>query len=250
MTTPNLVSRVLSVLPNAEPLAAAAEEIRSYAAIDRVSITAISGERYEVLAHAGVSLLPVGAGFSIDTSTHFERASDGADFESDDFVSDVEFRKPLDKLVVSSGFRSGLSIPMTLRDRVVGSLSLSSAEYGWEPSRYHRLELEATASLLASHVIGDGWTGPISVLIAHGDPLVAAGIRDVLGEQCHAATTVIGHPSELLGAAKFAKPDVVVVGEDFGAAAFHQGIPGRLPLESTCGVPRAPGCRGRASQGR
>lgn len=234
MTSRSLVSRVVSVLPDADHLQRAAEEIRAYSAVDRVSITVITGDRYEVLAHAGVSLLPDGAEFTLDTSTHFERASSGAEFESDDFVSDVKFRRPVDKLVVSSGFRSGLSLPMTLGDRVVGSLALSSTAYGWEPSRYQRLELEAAASLLASRVLGEGWTGPISVLIAHGDPLIAAGIRDVLGSQYRAATTVIGNPAELAGAVKAAKPDVVVVGEDFGSTssvrASLSGCPWHPPV--------------------
>jgi DNA-binding NarL/FixJ family response regulator len=184
---------------------------------------------YEVLAHSGNSLLPAGAGFALDTSTHFERAAAGKGFDSDDFLSDHQFNRPLDKLVVSSGFRSGLSVPMALGDRVVGALSLSSAACGWEPSRYQRLELEATAALLASHVLGDGWAGPVSVLIAHCDPLVAAGIRDVLGSQWGAATTVITHPGELRSGVSLAKPDVVVVGEDFGPPDVIARVLGECP---------------------
>lgn len=210
-----LVAQVLAVLPGPQPIPAAAKCVREYSGVDRVSITAIDGDRYQVLAHAGNELLPAGARFALDTSTHFLRASKGDEFECIDFASDNGFRRPLDRLVVSSGFRSGLSVPMTVGERVVGALSLSSSDYGWDPGRYQRIELEAAASVLASHLVGDGWTGPLSVLIAHTDALVAAGIRNVLSSQIAANAAIVEQTDHLQAAILLSKPDVVIVGEGF-----------------------------------
>jgi DNA-binding NarL/FixJ family response regulator len=210
-----LVVQVLAALPGPQPMSAAARCIQEHSGADRVSITAIDGDRYQVVAHAGSDLLPVGARFALDTSTHFLLASEGDDYECVDFTSDTTFRRPLDRLVVSSGFRSGLSLPMTLDDRVVGALSLSSSEYSWDPGNYQRIELEATAALLASHLTGDGWTGPLSVLVAHRDALVSAGLREVMSSQVAAETTVVGDVEHLAVTILTSRPDVVIMGESF-----------------------------------
>ena len=202
-------------MANPRPLPAAAECVRVYVGVDRVSVTAIDGDRYELLAHVGTDLLPVGARFPLETSTHFLRASTGDHYESIDFAADRTFHRPLDQLVLSSGFNSGLSLPMTTGDLVVGALSLSTADYEWKPSRYQRVELEAAAGVLASHLAGAGWAGPLSVLVAHTDALIAVGLRNVLSTRIAANVTVVASHDHLPAAILVSRPDVVIVGEGF-----------------------------------
>lgn len=158
---------------------ATAEAVRSAEQAERVSIASFSEERFTIVAHAGRGLLGRDATLLLTTSTHFTTAATGRAFLADDFARQPEFTRPVDQLVVNSGFRSGCSVPMWLGERLVGALSVSCADLGVAAA--DRLaRLEGVAAMLAVHLAGSPTRDASHVMICSERAFLAHGVARLL----------------------------------------------------------------------
>ena len=179
--TPPLLAGLAEIMTRGagDTLWSAAEAVRSAEQADRVSIAAFTAERFTIVAHAGWSLLGRDATLPLTTSTHFARAAEGVAFQADDFDRQPGFRRPVDQLVVSNGFRSGCSVPMWVGRRLVGALTVSSADSSvLAAERLPRLE--GVAALLAVHLVGSPIETTTGVVVCSDRPLLAHGVARLL----------------------------------------------------------------------
>lgn len=199
-----------------DALWSAAEAVRSAEQADRVSIASFTAERFTIVAHAGWSLLGRDATLPLTTSTHFATAAEGLAFQADDFDRQPEFRRPVDQLVVSNGFRSGCSVPMWVGKRLVGALSVSCADSS--VASVERLpRLEGVAALLAVYLAGFPIRTRMGVVVVCSDrPLLAHGVAHLL-EGDGATARVVTSMDDVLAAITDLEDVPVVVSEPYFA---------------------------------
>jgi DNA-binding CsgD family transcriptional regulator len=96
--------------------------------VDRVSLARIDLEasRFEITADVGAKLLAPGTELPLSTCSYFAQVSEGRSFHEEDFDASHAFDRPLDSIVLLTGFHCGCSIPLREDGRVVGALSLSA----------------------------------------------------------------------------------------------------------------------------
>jgi len=97
--------------------------------VDRVSVARIDlrSRRFEIAADAGAELLAPGTALPLSTCSYFAQVSEGRAFHEDDFDRSCAFDRPVDGVIVASGFHCGCSVPLRENGQVVGAISLSSS---------------------------------------------------------------------------------------------------------------------------
>jgi DNA-binding CsgD family transcriptional regulator len=91
---------------------------------------------------AGAKLLAPGTELPLSTCSYFARVAEGHAFHDEDFDASDAFDRPLDSIVLLTGFHSGCSVPLRADGRVVGALSLSA-------TAAHRAMIDFAAELEA-----------------------------------------------------------------------------------------------------
>ena len=104
------------------------EVLRGAFEVDRVSVARIDLEasRFEITADVGAKLLAPGTELPLSTCSYFAQVSEGRAFHDEDFDASDAFDRPLDSIVLLTGFHCGCSVPLRADGRVVGALSLSA----------------------------------------------------------------------------------------------------------------------------
>jgi DNA-binding CsgD family transcriptional regulator len=120
-----------------------------------VSVARIDLEesRFEIPAAAGAKLLAPGTELPLSTCSYFARVAEGHAFHDEDFDASDAFDRPLDSIVLLTGFHSGCSVPLRADGRVVGALSLSATASHRAMSDF-ATELERLADVLAAPLLG------------------------------------------------------------------------------------------------
>jgi DNA-binding CsgD family transcriptional regulator len=114
----------------------------------------LAANRFEIAADAGAELLAPGTALPLSTCSYFAQVSEGRAFHEDDFDRSRAFDRPVDGVILATGFRSGCSVP--LRDgngEVVGAISLSASRRG-EGMGHVAAELEPLADVLVARIDG------------------------------------------------------------------------------------------------
>ena len=86
----------------------------------------LEASRFEIAADAGAKLLAPGTELPLSTCSYFAQVSEGRAFHDEDFDASDAFDRPLDSIVLLTGFHCGCSVPLREEGRVVGALSLSA----------------------------------------------------------------------------------------------------------------------------
>lgn len=214
------------------------ETIRLAAGADRASVAELDTARgtFSILAASGERLLPVGARHSLDESTHFALAADGAAFVAPDFAHDSRFRRPVDDLVRDHGFRAGVALPLG-DGPDAGALALHFRERGDRVLRVARL-LEPVAEALSA-AVRRGRAAGCDTAVLDADPLVGRGLLHVLHDTPGVRARLETTPGGLAGTT----PDVVVVAADDGRAELvvqtlrSGGIDAPVVVVSGCDSP-------------
>jgi DNA-binding CsgD family transcriptional regulator len=133
----------------------AIELVRGAFAVDRVSLARIddAASRFEITADAGAKLLAPGTELPVSTCSYFAQVAEGRAFHEDDFDASDAFDRPLDSIVLLTGFHSGCSVPLRADGRVVGALSLSATVSRRAMSEFVA-ELEPLGDVLAAPLLG------------------------------------------------------------------------------------------------
>jgi DNA-binding CsgD family transcriptional regulator len=123
--------------------------------VDRVSVARIDEDarRFEITADAGAKLLAPGTELPVSTCSYFAQVAEGRAFHDEDFDASGDFDRPLDSIVLLTGFHCGCSIPLRADGRVVGALSLSSTA-SHRTMRHFATELEPFGDALATPLLG------------------------------------------------------------------------------------------------
>jgi DNA-binding CsgD family transcriptional regulator len=130
------------------------EALREAFAVDRVSVARIDldANRFEITADAGAKLLAPGTELPLSTCSYFAQVAEGHAFHDEDFDASDAFDRPLDSIVLLTGFHSGCSVPLRVNGRVVGALSLSATAPHRAMSEFAS-ELEPMGDLLAASLL-------------------------------------------------------------------------------------------------
>jgi DNA-binding CsgD family transcriptional regulator len=111
-----------------------------------------AGGRFEITADAGAKLLAPGTELPVSTCSYFAQVAEGRAFLEEDFDASDAFDRPLDSIVLLTGFHSGCSVPLRDDGRVVGALSLSATSH--RAMRDYVAELEPLGDVLAAALLG------------------------------------------------------------------------------------------------
>jgi len=140
--------------------------------------------RFEIAADAGAELLAPGTALPLSTCSYFAQVSEGHSFHDDDFDRSREFDRPVDGVILATGFHSGCSVPLRDGGEVVGAISLSTSRRG-----------QAMGGLVAE-------LEPLcDVLVAQMDGLrIEAAVRALRSaERARPCDELTGRERELLG---------------------------------------------------
>src|SRR4051794_10783324 len=154
------------------PLSRAAELVRTTFGVDRVSVARIdpAAGSFEIVAESGARLLAPGTVLPVDTCSYFAGAPDGRVFGNGDFDASAGFRRPLDGVILATGFHSGCSVPIRRGGAAVAALSLSSAG--------RRVEMPRLAGVLED--VGDALLAALEVRPPAPDPGLTQRERQLL----------------------------------------------------------------------
>jgi DNA-binding CsgD family transcriptional regulator len=109
----------------------------------------LEASRFEITADVGAKLLAPGTELPLSTCSYFAQVSEGRAFHDEDFDASEAFDRPLDSIVLLTGFHCGCSVPLREEEgRVVGALSLSATASHRAMSDF-AAELERLGSVLA-----------------------------------------------------------------------------------------------------
>ena len=125
----------------------------------------LQASRFEITAAAGAKLLAPGTELPVSTCSYFAQVAEGRAFHDEDFDASDAFDRPLDSIVLLTGFHCGCSVPLRADGRVVGALSLSATASHRAMGDF-AIELERLGAVHAP-VLGVG------VARAEGDALTA-----------------------------------------------------------------------------
>jgi DNA-binding CsgD family transcriptional regulator len=166
------VQRALSA--GDQPLDRALALVRGAFGVDRVSVARIEAGpgRFEIAAEAGAALLAPGTALPVSTCSYFTQIAAGEPFHDEDFDASRHFDRPLDSVILATGFHSGCSVPLRADGRVIGALSLSA-------TAAHRVaagfvaELEPLGALLGARLDEPGPRAPEVALTGRESELLA-----------------------------------------------------------------------------
>jgi DNA-binding CsgD family transcriptional regulator len=114
----------------------------------------LRASRFEITADAGAKLLAPGTELPVSTCSYFAQVAEGRAFHDEDFDASDAFDRPLDSIVLLTGFHCGCSVPVLADGRVVGALSLSATASHRAMSDF-AVELEPLAPVLAPLLAAD-----------------------------------------------------------------------------------------------
>ncbi len=86
----------------------------------------LEASRFEIAADVGAKLLAPGTELPLSTCSYFAQVAEGRAFHDEDFDASDAFDRPLDSVVLLTGFHCGCSVPLRADGRIVGALSLSA----------------------------------------------------------------------------------------------------------------------------
>jgi DNA-binding CsgD family transcriptional regulator len=109
--------------------------------------------RFEIAADAGAELLAPGTALPLSTCSYFAQVSEGRAFHDDDFDRSHAFDRPVDGVILATGFHSGCSVPLRDGGEVVGAISLSTSRRGQPMARFVA-QLEPLADVLVGQIDG------------------------------------------------------------------------------------------------
>ena len=109
--------------------------------------------RFEITADAGAKLLAPGTELPLSTCSYFTQVAAGYAFHEDDFDHSRAFDRPVDGVILATGFHSGCSVPLRVDGRVAGALSLS-ATASHRAMTAVACELEALGEVLEQTLLG------------------------------------------------------------------------------------------------
>jgi DNA-binding CsgD family transcriptional regulator len=109
--------------------------------------------RFEIAADAGAELLAPGTALPLSTCSYFAQVSEGHAFHDDDFDRSRAFDRPVDSVILATGFHSGCSVPLRDDGEVVGAISLSTSRRGQAMAGLVA-ELEPLADVLVAQIDG------------------------------------------------------------------------------------------------
>jgi two-component system, NarL family, nitrate/nitrite response regulator NarL len=89
----------------------------------------------------------------VSTCSYFAQVAEGRAFHDEDFDASDAFDRPLDSIVLLTGFHCGCSVPLREDGRVVGALSLSATASHRAMNEF-ATELEPLGDLLAAPLLG------------------------------------------------------------------------------------------------
>ena len=211
-----IVSTVAEQLsaPSQQSVERALSLVMADAGAARVSLAVFSSSRVELVSSCGRALLANGAQVPFDASSMFAATARRTVFWERDIGGLADFGRPVDRLMLASGFRSACSIPVMRGREALGALSVSHAS----PATLRAEDIGElrTLSALFSVVLGrrQAWRPP-RVLICHDSSLIAWGIARLLEQSTQAQVTVICDPLEAMltdGEFDVVVSDVVVFG--------------------------------------
>ena len=113
----------------------------------------LRASRFEIAADAGAELLAPGTALPLSTCSYFAQVSEGRAFHEDDFDRSRAFDRPVDGVILATGFHSGCSVPLRDGGEVVGALSLSTARRGQAMAEFV-IELEPLCDALVAQIDG------------------------------------------------------------------------------------------------
>jgi len=108
--------------------------------------------RFEIAADAGAELLAPGTALPLSTCSYFAQVSEGRAFHEDDFDRSRAFDRPVDGVILATGFHSGCSVPVRDDGEVVGAISLSTSRRG-QPMADFVAELEPRGDVFAAQIV-------------------------------------------------------------------------------------------------
>lgn len=108
--------------------------------------------RFEIAADAGAELLAPGTALPLSTCSYFAPVSEGRAFHDDDFNRSRAFDRPVDGVILATGFHSGCSVPLRDDGEVVGAISLSTSRRS-QPMARCVAELEPLCDVLAAQIV-------------------------------------------------------------------------------------------------
>ena len=109
--------------------------------------------RFEIAADAGAELLAPGTALPLSTCSYFAQVSEGRAFHDDDFDRSRAFDRPVDGVILATGFHSGCSVPLRDDGEVVGAISLSTSRRGRAMAGFVA-ELEPLCEVLVAQMDG------------------------------------------------------------------------------------------------
>jgi two-component system response regulator DesR len=154
----------------------------------RVSLAVFSDTGFEMVAFAGRSLLASGVQMPCDASSLLATARRGEVFIDRDFQSSLMFDRPVDRLMLASGFRSAYAIPLSLGSETIAALSLSSTRTDGL-SNQPVLDLQSLGAVFCMALKSRDLWRPARILICHDDTLVAGGVARLLESSIQAEVT-------------------------------------------------------------
>jgi DNA-binding NarL/FixJ family response regulator len=89
----------------------------------------------------------------VSTCSYFAQVSEGRAFHDDDFDRSRAFDRPVDGVILATGFHSGCSVPLRDRGEVVGAISLSASRRGATMGDF-ATELAPLAGVLVAKIDG------------------------------------------------------------------------------------------------
>jgi DNA-binding NarL/FixJ family response regulator len=109
--------------------------------------------RFEIAADAGAELLAPGTALPLSTCSYFAQVSEGHAFHDDDFDRSRAFDRPVDGVILATGFHSGCSVPLRDGGEIVGAISLSTSRRGQAMAGFVA-ELEPLCDALVAQMAG------------------------------------------------------------------------------------------------
>jgi len=173
----------------------ALETVATGTGASRVSLAVFRGSEFEMIAFVGRSLLAPGAQMDCGASSLFETTRRGEVFVEQDFQKSRGFDRPVDRLMLASGFRSACAIPLAMGSETLAALSLSSTSTGAMATQ-PVLDLRSLGALFCLALNGRDLWRPTRVLICHDDPLVAGGVARLLESSLQVAVTTVSNIHE------------------------------------------------------
>jgi DNA-binding NarL/FixJ family response regulator len=143
---------------------------------------------FRIVACDGATLLARGTEMPLATSTQVGRAAAGETFSAHDFRTDPGWSRPIDRVMLALGFRSGCAVAVAIPGTpLCAVLSISSTsvhmDYGRRLARLRTAAPELAAAALPSAAVA------VVVVLAE-DPVLGEGLVRVV-ERCGAARTSI-----------------------------------------------------------